>query len=71
MSLAIEYPAEFPGLLRTALYALLAGAALVRGRRMLRSNVALADSVEDTAAGENALSNSHDVDTVVSKGVWH
>ena len=54
MSSAIEYPAEFPNLLRTALYALLAATALVRGRRILRSHVALADGGEETAPRNKA-----------------
>ena len=44
--LAIENPRDFPGLLRTALDALLAGTALVRGRRILQSRPALAGGEE-------------------------
>lgn len=58
MSLAIQYPAEFPSLLRTTLYALLAATAFVRGRRTLRTHVALADGGEEArTAVENALSS--------------
>ncbi len=46
MRLAIGCPREFPGLLRTAINALLAGTALVRGRRVLRSHIALTDGAE-------------------------
>ncbi len=46
MRLAIEYPRELPDLLRTALDALLAGTALVRGRRMLQSHIALTNGGE-------------------------
>jgi hypothetical protein len=43
MRLAIEYPAEFLRLLKTALYALLVETALIPARRILRSRLALAD----------------------------
>jgi hypothetical protein len=46
MPSAIGFPAEFPGLLRTRLYALVAGTALVRRRRILQSHIALADGGE-------------------------
>ncbi len=49
--LAIENPREFPGLLRTAFDALLAGAALIRGRRILQSHIALARG-EETPSGK-------------------
>jgi len=47
--LVIQYPAEFPSLLRTTLYALLAATAFVRGRRTLRTHVVLADGAEEAA----------------------
>jgi hopanoid-associated phosphorylase len=53
MRLAMEYPAELPGLLKTALYGLLAGAALVRGRRILQSHIGPTDSGEATRSAEN------------------
>jgi len=42
--LAIEDPRQFPGLLRTALDALVAGTALIRGRQILDSHIAFADA---------------------------
>lgn len=67
MRSAIGCPAEFPDLLRTALYALLAGAALVHRRRILRSHVALADSGEETLSVEDALRSSLEVNTPCRK----
>jgi adenosylhomocysteine nucleosidase len=69
MCLAIEYPAELRGLLRTALYALLAGTALVRRRRILRPRIALADGEEETLSVEKALSSSLEVNTAVLESV--
>jgi adenosylhomocysteine nucleosidase len=71
MCLAIECPAEFPGLLKTALYALRAGIALVRGRRILRSHIGRAGGGEETLSVENALSKSLEVNTALTKRAWH
>jgi hopanoid-associated phosphorylase len=71
MRLVIECPGEFPDLLRTALYALLAGTALVRGRRILQSHIPPMDGEHETVSVETALSKSLEANTVVSKGAWY
>jgi hopanoid-associated phosphorylase len=71
MRSAIGCPAQFPGLLRTGLYALLAGAALVRRRRILRSNIAHAVGGERRLSIENAVSSSLEVNAAISKGILH
>jgi hypothetical protein len=70
MRLVIEYPGEFPDLLRTALYALLAGTALVRGRRILQSHILPMDEEHETVSAETALSKSLEVNTPVLRGAW-
>jgi hypothetical protein len=68
MRLAIEYPAEFLRLLRTALYALLVETASIPARRILRSRLR-SPMAEKTSA--NPQSSSLEVNTAESKAIWH